>query len=662
VNHRDPNTNSHTKGEAVNGTAGKVIAIKGAREHNLKDIDITIPRDQLVIITGLSGSGKSSLAFDTIYAEGQRRYVESLSAYARQFLEQMDKPDVDLIEGLSPAISIEQKTTSKNPRSTVGTVTEVYDYLRLLFARVGTPHCYRCGRVIASQTVQQIVDQVMQLPATSRIQVLAPLVRGRKGEYRKEIEELRRQGYTRARVDGQIRELTEKIELDKMKNHTIEAVIDRLVIKSGIEKRLADSIETAMNLADGIVTVDVGDAGELVFSEKFACITCGISYAELSPRLFSFNSPHGACPECDGLGFKQHLDVDFIIPDRRKSLRDGAIKPWEAQQPAYLQQMLEALANHYDINLDMPFEQLSPAVQDVILNGSRGEKVRFFYEKGGKRHYYQQEFEGVVPSLERKYLGDSEAYEGQDIESYISLKPCARCQGTRLRPESLAVKIAGKSIAEVTAFSVREAQRFFQALQLTSQQLFIAERVLKEIRERLKFLVDVGLDYLTLDRSASTLSGGGRPAHPLGDPDRFEPGRGALYSGRAQHRLASARQSAPARNAGASARHGEHGHRRRTRPGHHPGWRLRHRPRPRSRRPRRLHRGTGDARGDLSRRGLGDRPVSLRPPRHRRATAPPFRQWQTADPRGCLREQSAQHHCKHSSGSLHLPHWGLWIW
>jgi excinuclease ABC subunit A len=492
----------------VNATAGKVIAIKGAREHNLKNIDINIPRDQLVIITGLSGSGKSSLAFDTIYAEGQRRYVESLSAYARQFLEQMDKPDVDLIEGLSPAISIEQKTTSKNPRSTVGTVTEIYDYLRLLFARVGSPHCYRCGRVIASQTVQQIVDQVVQLPEGSRIQVLAPLVRGRKGEYRKELEELRRQGYTRARVDGKSRELTEKIELDKMRNHTIEAVIDRLVIKAGIEKRLADSIATAMNLADGIVTIDVAEGGELVFSEKFACISCGISYAELTPRLFSFNSPHGACPECDGLGFKQHLDVDFIIPDRSKSLRDGAIKPWDGQQPAYLQPMLEALASHYDFNLDSPFERLTLAVQDVILYGSRGEKIRFFYEKGGKRHYYQQEFEGVVPSLERKYLGDGEGYDGNDLESYISLKPCAHCQGTRLRAESLAVKIAEKSIAEVTAFSVREAQQFFYALHLTSQQLFIAERVLKEIRERLKFLVDVGLDYLTLDRPASSLSGG----------------------------------------------------------------------------------------------------------------------------------------------------------
>jgi excinuclease ABC subunit A len=492
----------------VNGTDGKVIAIKGAREHNLKDIDVNIPRDQLVVITGLSGSGKSSLAFDTIYAEGQRRYVESLSAYARQFLEQMDKPDVDLIEGLSPAISIEQKTTSKNPRSTVGTVTEIYDYLRLLFARVGNPHCYRCGRVIASQTVQQIVDQVMQLSGVARIQVLAPLVRGRKGEYRKELDELRRQGYTRARVDGQGRELTEKIELDKMKNHTIEAVIDRLVINPGIEKRLADSIETAMNLADGIVTIDTMDSGELVFSEKFACIACGISYAELTPRLFSFNSPHGACPECDGLGFKQHLDLDFIIPDRSKSLRHGAIKPWEGQQPVYLQQMLEALASHYVFDLDSPFEKLSATVQDIVLYGSRGEKVRFFYDKGGKRHYYQQDFEGVVPSLERKYLTDHDASDGEDIESYLSLKPCARCQGARLRPESLAVRIAGKSIAEVTAFSVHEAMAFFNTLQLTSQQLFIAERVLKEIRERLKFLVNVGLDYLTLDRPASTLSGG----------------------------------------------------------------------------------------------------------------------------------------------------------
>jgi excinuclease ABC subunit A len=492
----------------VNGTAGKVIAIKGAREHNLKDIDIQIPRDQLVVITGLSGSGKSSLAFDTIYAEGQRRYVESLSAYARQFLEQMDKPDVDLIEGLSPAISIEQKTASKNPRSTVGTVTEIYDYLRLLFARVGTPHCYRCGRIIATQTVQQIVDQVMQLPPTSRIQVLAPLVRGRKGEYRKELEELRRQGYTRARVDGEIRELTEKIDLDKMKNHTIEAVIDRLIIKPGIEKRLADSIETAMNLADGIVTIDTMDGGDLVFSEKFACIACGISYAELTPRLFSFNSPHGACPECDGLGFKQHLDLDFIVPDRSKSLRHGAIKPWDGQQPVYLHQMLEALANHYAFDLDTPFEQLSTSVQDVILYGSRGEKIRFFYDKGGKRHHYQQDFAGVVPSLERKYLTEREAYDGEDFESYISLKPCARCQGARLRPESLAVKIASKSIAEVTAFSVREAMQFCTALQLTPQQLFIAERVLKEIRERLKFLINVGLDYLTLDRAAATLSGG----------------------------------------------------------------------------------------------------------------------------------------------------------
>src|ERR671931_1637062 len=426
------------------------IVVRGAREHNLKNIDLEIPRDQLVVITGLSGSGKSSLAFDTIYAEGQRRYVESLSAYARQFLEQMDKPDVDSIEGLSPAISIEQKTTSKNPRSTVGTVTEIYDYLRLLFARIGTPHCYRCGRVIASQTVQQIVDQVRQLPAGSRIQVLAPIVRGRKGEYRKELEELRRQGFTRARVDGQIRELT----------------------------------------------------------EKFACISCGISYAELTPRLFSFNSPHGACPDCDGLGFKQHLDLDFIVPDRTKSLRAGAIKPWDGHQPVYLQPMLEALAEHYAVDLDTPFDKLSAKIQDVILHGSRGEKIRFFYDKAGKRHYYLQEFEGVVPYLERKYLAEEEAYDGTDIESYISIKPCSCCHGTRLRSESLAVKVAGKSIAEVTALSVKEALHFFSTLHLTPQQLFIAERVLKEIRERLTFLVNVGLDYLTLDRPAATLSGG----------------------------------------------------------------------------------------------------------------------------------------------------------
>lgn len=492
----------------MNGTASKIIAIKGAREHNLKDIDVIIPRDKLVVITGLSGSGKSSLAFDTIYAEGQRRYVESLSAYARQFLEQMDKPDVDSIEGLSPAISIEQKTTSKNPRSTVGTVTEIYDYLRLLFARVGTPHCYRCGRVIASQTVQQIVDQIVHLPEGARLQILAPLVRGRKGEYRKELEELRRQGYTRVRVDGQVRELSERIELDKMKHHTIEAVIDRVVIKSGIEKRLADSIETAMHLAEGIVAIHIADGEGLVFSDKFACIDCGISYAELSPRLFSFNSPHGACPDCDGLGFKQHLDLDFIIPDPAKSLRGGAIKPWDGQPPAYLQAMLEALADHYNFDLDTPYNKLSAKVQDIILYGSRGEKIRFFYDKGGKRHYYLQEFEGVVPYVERKYLDGAEGNDGAEVEDYISIKPCARCQGARLRPEGLAVKIAEKSIAEVTALSVKEALRFFDALRLTPQQLLIAERVLKEIRERLQFLVNVGLDYLTLDRPAATLSGG----------------------------------------------------------------------------------------------------------------------------------------------------------
>jgi excinuclease ABC subunit A len=503
-----PSDDSLMRGEAVNRPAGKAIAIRGAREHNLKDIDVDIPRDQLVIITGLSGSGKSSLAFDTIYAEGQRRYVESLSAYARQFLEQMDKPDVDLIEGLSPAISIEQKTTSKNPRSTVGTVTEIYDYLRLLFARVGTPHCYRCGRVIASQTVQQIVDQVLQLPEGSRIQVLAPLVRGRKGEYRKELEELRRQGYTRARIDGQIRELTERIELDKMRHHTIEAVVDRLVIKAGLEKRLADSVETAMHLADGIVAIHVVDDGELVFSDKFACIDCGISYAELSPRLFSFNSPHGACPDCDGLGFKQYLDLDFVVPDRRKSLREGAIKPWDGQPPVYLQPMLEALADHYGFDLDTPFEELSANVQDVILYGSHGEKIRFFYDKGGKRHFYWQEFEGVVPYLERRYFAAAEADDDAEVAPYISVKPCARCQGARLKAESLAVKLAGKSIAEVSALSVKEALRFFDALQLTPQQSLIAERILKEIRARLQFLVNVGLDYLTLERPAATLSGG----------------------------------------------------------------------------------------------------------------------------------------------------------
>ena len=486
----------------------KKIIIKGAKEHNLKNIDLEIPRDKLVVITGLSGSGKSSLAFDTIYAEGQRRYVESLSAYARQFLEQMEKPDVEYIEGLSPAISIEQKTTSKNPRSTVGTVTEIYDYLRLLYARIGKVYCYKCGRAIASQTVQQIVDRVKSLPEKSKIQILSPIVRDRKGEYRKEFENLQRQGFVRVRVDGKMREITEKIELDKNKKHTIEAVVDRIVIKEGIERRLADSIELALKMADGIVIVTVDDKDELLFSEKFACLYCNISYPDLVPRMFSFNSPHGACPECDGLGTDMHIDADLIIPDKSISLRDGAIKPWEKRTSVYFYQMLQCLSDHYGFSLDTPFMDLDEKLHNIILYGSGDEQIKFFYERDNRRHFYHREFEGVIPDLERRYKETESEYIREEIQEYMSMTPCPACKGARLKPESLSIKVGGKSIMELTALSVREAIDFFNSLSLTEQEWTIARRILKEIKERLGFMKDVGLDYLTLDRTSATLSGG----------------------------------------------------------------------------------------------------------------------------------------------------------
>ena len=486
----------------------KKIIIKGAKEHNLKNIDLEIPRDKLVVITGLSGSGKSSLAFDTIYAEGQRRYVESLSAYARQFLEQMEKPDVEYIEGLSPAISIEQKTTSKNPRSTVGTVTEIYDYLRLLYARIGKVYCYKCGRAIASQTVQQIVDRVKSLPEKSKIQILSPIVRDRKGEYRKEFENLQRQGFVRVRVDGKMREITEKIELDKNKKHTIEAVVDRIVIKEGIERRLADSIELALKMADGIVIVTVDDKDELLFSEKFACLYCNISYPDLVPRMFSFNSPHGACPECDGLGTDMHIDADLIIPDKSISLRDGAIKPWEKRTSVYFYQMLQCLSDHYGFSLDTPFMDLDEKLHNIILYGSGDEQIKFFYERDNRRHFYHREFEGVIPDLERRYKETESEYIREEIQEYMSMTPCPACKGARLKPESLSVKVGGKSIMELTALSVREAIDFFNSLSLTEQEWTIARRILKEIKERLGFMKDVGLDYLTLNRTSATLSGG----------------------------------------------------------------------------------------------------------------------------------------------------------
>src|SRR2546425_1008246 len=479
------------------------IVVRGAREHNLKNIDVELPRDQLVVLTGLSGSGKSSLAFDTIYAEGQRRYVESLSAYARQFLEQMEKPEVDSIEGLSPAISIEQKTTSKNPRSTVGTVTEIYDYLRVLFARVGVPHCPRCGKVISAQTVQQMVDRVLAQAPGTRLLVLAPVVRGRKGEYKKLFFDLQRQGYSRVRVNGVVRELGDEIELDKKRKHTIDVVVDRLIVRENLGSRLADSLETALRLADGIVTVETVDGADesrtrgktppatMTFSEKLACAECGISFPEVSPRMFSFNNPYGACPECGGLGSRDEIDGDRLVPNPARSLKDGALAPWAGRETTYFRQTLQVLAKRHRFSLETPWSELRKPVRDVILHGERD---------GG--------FEGVVKTLERRYRETSSEEVRAEIEQFMTERPCPACRGSRLRPESLGVKIAGRSIAEVVRQTIKEAAVFFDGLSLTEREAAIARRVLKEIRERLGFLMNVGLDYLTLDRPAGTLSGG----------------------------------------------------------------------------------------------------------------------------------------------------------
>ncbi len=485
------------------------IIVKGARAHNLKNIDVEIPRDKLVVLTGLSGSGKSSLAFDTIYAEGQRRYVESLSAYARQFLGQMDKPDVDAIEGLSPAISIDQKTTSRNPRSTVGTVTEIYDYLRLLFARIGRPVCPEHGIEIKSQTIEQMVDRLLAYPERTKMQILAPVVSGRKGTHAKTLEDIRKQGYVRVRVDGEMRELTEDIELEKNKKHSIEVVVDRIIIKEGIAARLADSLETALKLADGKVLIDVIGEEELLFSEKHACPYCGFSIGELEPRMFSFNSPYGACPDCDGLGAKLEVDPDLVIPNDELTLREHAIAPWEPQSSQYYPQLLEAVCNHYGIDMDVPVKDLPKEQLDKILYGSGGEKIYFRYQNdfGQVREQYIV-FEGVIPNIERRYRETSSDYVREQMEKYMAHQPCPTCKGNRLKKESLAVLVGGKHIGEVTALSVTEALEFFQNLQLSEKEKKIAHLILREIRERLGFLKNVGLDYLTLNRSAGTLSGG----------------------------------------------------------------------------------------------------------------------------------------------------------
>ncbi|MFO8057809.1 MAG: excinuclease ABC subunit UvrA [bacterium] len=494
----------------------KNIYIKGAREHNLKGIDVEIPRDKLVVITGVSGSGKSSLAFDTIYAEGQRRYVESLSAYARQFLELMNKPEVDTIEGLSPAISIEQKNVSKNPRSTVATVTEIYDYLRLLFARVGHPFCYECGREISTQTVQQMVDQVMELPEGTRVNVLAPLVRNRKGEYKKEMNRLRRDGFVRVRVDGELYELGDEISLDKKKNHTIEVFVDRLVVRPGkVEKRLADSLEVALKLAEGIVQVEPVPAEEgeesstLIFSERFACPSCGISYPEISPRMFSFNNPYGACTECDGLGTKMYFDTELVLPDPGLSIREGVIVPWSKRGSDYYYQMLESLARHYGFNVRTPFKKLPKKIQKIILHGSGDEDIRFKLESDvGMSHTFSRPFEGVIPYLDRRFRETTSDAVREELYNYMSYMLCPSCEGARLRQESLNIRVQGLNIADVSAMSIQEAMDWVESLDLSSRETHIASRIMKELRERLVFLLNVGLDYLTLDRPSSTLSGG----------------------------------------------------------------------------------------------------------------------------------------------------------
>ena len=485
------------------------IVVQGARAHNLKNINVTIPRDQLVVLTGLSGSGKSSLAFDTIYAEGQRRYVESLSAYARQFLGQMDKPDVDSIEGLSPAISIDQKTTSRNPRSTVGTVTEIYDYLRLLYARIGKPVCPNHGIEISSQTIEQMVDRLMEYPERTKMQLLAPIIEGKKGTHIKLLDDLKKQGYVRVRVDGDLRDLDDNIELDKNKKHTIEVVVDRVVVKEGIESRLSDSLEAALRLAEGRVLVDVMEQEELLFSEHHACPQCGFSIGELEPRMFSFNSPFGACTSCDGLGMKMVVDQDLVIPDWDRTLLEHAIAPWEPTSSQYYPSLLKAVCDHYKIPMDVPVKELSKEHINKILKGSGEDKIEFTYTNDyGRTNSQMIEFEGVLRNIERRFKETTSDYVREQMEKYMAEQPCPSCKGYRLKPETLAVKIAGNHIAEITNYSIQEAQRFFNDLQLSEKDKQIAHLILREINERLGFLINVGLNYLTLSRAAGTLSGG----------------------------------------------------------------------------------------------------------------------------------------------------------
>lgn len=492
----------------------KQIIIKGAKEHNLQNIDLAIPRDEFIVITGLSGSGKSSLAFDTIYAEGQRRYVESLSAYARQFLGQMKKPEMEYIEGLSPAISIDQKTTKENPRSTVGTITEIYDYLRLLFARIGTPHCPKCGKEISHQTLGQIGDSIIEEGEGKKIHILAPVVRDKKGQHKDVLDDLRNKGFVRARVDGEVRDLEEDIDLPKTYRHSIEVVVDRLKIRKDVDfkRRLVDSLETASEFADGLINVLFSDDGrdyEKKYSEHFACVDCGINFEELTPRMFSFNAPQGACPECNGIGVKMEIDPDLIIPNKNLTLNEGAVTPWAKsnKKENYYHQMLEAVSKHFNFSMDIPFNELTKEQQDIILYGC-DDKIPFSFKRRNKSYQVNRQFEGVIPRMERLYIETKSNYSRKYISKFMSDRKCHVCHGKRLRPEVLAVTVGGKSIADVVEMSIKDSYQFFLNLELTDREQFIAKEVLKEIRQRLKFLVDVGLDYLSMARSSGTLSGG----------------------------------------------------------------------------------------------------------------------------------------------------------
>ena len=492
----------------------KQIIIKGAKEHNLQNIDLAIPRDEFIVITGLSGSGKSSLAFDTIYVEGQRRYVESLSAYARQFLGQMKKPEMEYIEGLSPAISIDQKTTKENPRSTVGTITEIYDYLRLLFARIGTPHCPKCGKEISHQTLGQIGDSIIEEGEGKKIHILAPVVRDKKGQHKDVLDDLRNKGFVRARVDGEVRDLEEDIDLPKTYRHSIEVVVDRLKIRKDVDfkRRLVDSLETASEFADGLINVLFSDDGrdyEKKYSEHFACVDCGINFEELTPRMFSFNAPQGACPECNGIGVKMEIDPDLIIPNKNLTLNEGAVTPWAKsnKKENYYHQMLEAVSKHFNFSMDTPFNELTNEQQDIILYGC-DDKIPFSFKRRNKSYQVNRQFEGVIPRMERLYIETKSNYSRKYISKFMSDRKCHVCHGKRLRPEVLAVTVGGKSIADVVEMSIKDSYQFFLNLELTDREQFIAKEVLKEIRQRLKFLVDVGLDYLSMARSSGTLSGG----------------------------------------------------------------------------------------------------------------------------------------------------------